>query len=290
MTIQSYQSNIARLLNEIPNLEKQESDELKKELEKAKQNDQIVQSITSSTSLSTLANKQQQSRQLSYQITGIRSKRASISKKRAESITQLHKCQQELLKEGTKERNRVEQFERRLRKEQLEHQRALTRELDQHRSLALPFSSQPQYLLPEAQKPIVHDGFISHASEDKDEFVRPLAQALEHLGFDIWYDELQLRIGDSLRRSIDRGLANSRYGIVVLSSAFFAKNWPQYELDGLVAKEVNSGAKVVLPIWHKVSQDEVMSYSPSLADKVALKSSSFTIQELAEELAKVLRC
>lgn len=139
------------------------------------------------------------------------------------------------------------------------------------------------------QKPVVHDGFISHASEDKDEFVRPLALALEHFGFDIWYDEFQLKIGDSLRRSIDRGLANSRYGIVVLSSAFFAKNWPQYELDGLVAKEVNSGAKVVLPIWHKVSKDEVMSYSPSLADKVALKSSSLTIQELAEELAKVLR-
>ena len=74
---------------------------------------------------------------------------------------------------------------------------------------------------------------------------------------------MQLKVGDSLRRSIDRGLANSKYGVVVLSSAFFAKNWPQYELDGMVAREMN-GVKVVLPIWHKVSKDEVLSYSPTL--------------------------
>jgi len=83
------------------------------------------------------------------------------------------------------------------------------------------------------------------------------AQAVE-----VWYDEFNLKVGDSLRRSIDRGLANLRYGIVVLSTAFFAKNWSQYELDGLVTKENASGEKVILPVWHKVSKDEVLITVP----------------------------
>jgi len=134
----------------------------------------------------------------------------------------------------------------------------------------------------------LYDAFISHASEDKDSLVRPLAEALQKNGHSIWYDEFQLKVGDSLRRSVDKGLACSRFGIVVLSPDFFAKNWTQYELDGLVAKEM-TGGKVILPIWHKVSKDEVMGYSPSLADKFALNTATYTIEELAQELGKVLR-
>ena len=132
-----------------------------------------------------------------------------------------------------------------------------------------------------------YDAFISHATEDKEELVRPLAELLSRSGHAIWYDEFQLKVGDSLRRSIDRGLARSRFGIVVLSPSFFAKNWPQYELDGLTAKEM-AGGKVILPLWHKVSKNEVLGYSPSLADKVALSTSSFTIEELAAKLSEVL--
>ncbi len=121
----------------------------------------------------------------------------------------------------------------------------------------------------------------------KEELVRPLAEQLKGAGFSVWYDEFELVVGDSLRRSIDRGLANSRFGIVVLSPAFFSKNWPQYELDGLVAKEM-IGGKVILPLWHKVSKNEVIKYSPTLADKVALNTAIYTIDELVEELKKAL--
>jgi hypothetical protein len=134
---------------------------------------------------------------------------------------------------------------------------------------------------------VAYDAFISHASEDKDDVVRPLAQALTSLGHRIWFDELELKVGDSLRRSIDRGLANSRFGIVVLSPNFFAKNWPQYELDGLVVKET-LGGKVILPLWHRVSKDDVVGYSPTLADRVALSTALFTIDELARELSAAL--
>jgi hypothetical protein len=121
-----------------------------------------------------------------------------------------------------------------------------------------------------------YDFFISHASEDKNDLVRPLVDALTSRGLKIWYDELSLEIGDSLRRKIDQGLSQSRFGIVVLSSGFFSKEWPQYELDALVNKSI-SGEKVILPIWHGVDHGEVSKYSHNLADKVALSTSSLDV-------------
>jgi TIR domain len=115
------------------------------------------------------------------------------------------------------------------------------------------------------------DVFISHASEDKDDFVRPLAERLRHEGLRVWYDDFTLTVGDSLRRSIDRGLARSRYGVVVVSQNFLKKEWPQKELDGLVAREVG-GVKVILPVWHNISADQIRAYSPILADRLAVSS------------------
>ncbi len=115
------------------------------------------------------------------------------------------------------------------------------------------------------------DVFVAHASEDKDGFVRPLAEALRARGFRVWFDEFTLRVGDSLRRSIDRGLAQSRFGVVVISPAFLSKEWPQKELDGLTAREVD-GQKVILPVWHNVDVETVRRYSPTLADRIATSS------------------
>jgi hypothetical protein len=133
-----------------------------------------------------------------------------------------------------------------------------------------------------------YDVFISHAAEDKDNIVRPLAHALREDGLSVWYDEFALRIGDSLRRKIDSGISRSRFGIVVLSPSFFAKQWPQYELDGLVTMAV-SGKQVILPLWHGVSKDDVIRRSPSLADKVALRTADYTIEEIAAEITAVVR-
>ncbi len=132
------------------------------------------------------------------------------------------------------------------------------------------------------------DVFISHASEDKDEVVRPLATAIQEAGLSVWYDEFELRIGDSLRRKIDTGLASSRFGVVILSQSFFGRGWPEYELDGLVTRAV-SGEQILLPIWHNVSKREVMSYSPSLADRLARNTSTHTVEEIAAEIVDVIR-
>jgi hypothetical protein len=99
------------------------------------------------------------------------------------------------------------------------------------------------------------DVFISHASEDKESFVHPLAEELTRRGVRVWYDNFTLKLGDSLREKIDYGLRYSRFGVVVLSPLFFSKDWPKKELDGLVALEVE-GRKVILPVWHNVSQGD----------------------------------
>lgn len=133
-----------------------------------------------------------------------------------------------------------------------------------------------------------YDVFISHAAEDKDEVVRPLANALRALGQTVWYDEFELTIGDSLRRKIDTGIAHSRFGIVVLSVHFFAKGWPQYELDGITTMSV-SGKQGILPIWHNMTKAQVIAESPALADKVARNTADFTVEEIAEEITRVIQ-
>jgi TIR domain len=135
---------------------------------------------------------------------------------------------------------------------------------------------------------MLHDVFICHASEDKDDFVRPLAESLKSHHLDVWYDEFALTVGDSLREAIDRGLANSRFGIVVLSPHFFQKRWPQRELNGLVAREIAEDRPLVLPIWHRIDRDEILQYSPPLADVRAVPSTR-GVDGVVTELLKRLR-
>ena len=116
-----------------------------------------------------------------------------------------------------------------------------------------------------------YDVFICHASEDKG-YVDPLAQALIDKGLKVWYAPFELKIGDSLRQEIDKGLLNSRYGIVVLSGAFFTKNWPQSELDALASRQNKEGRKVILPIWYEITAEEVHKYSPLLSSLYAARS------------------
>ncbi len=131
------------------------------------------------------------------------------------------------------------------------------------------------------------DVFVSHASEDKDAFVRPLVEELVKRNVKVWYDDSVLEMGDNLRRSIDDGLNESRYAIVVLSAEFFRKQWTQWELDGLVSKEID-GKKVILPIWHGVTKTDVLKYSPSLVNKVAIDSSK-GINHVVEKILQVIQ-
>ena len=130
-----------------------------------------------------------------------------------------------------------------------------------------------------------HDAFICHASEDKDSVVRSLALALQEHGLKVWYDEFNLSIGDSLLREIERGLRTSRFGIVVLSRAFFAKDWPQKELAALANLESASKRTIILPVWHEVDANYVRRYSTLLADRVGLPTAQ-GVGNIASKIAK----
>jgi ATP-dependent Clp endopeptidase proteolytic subunit ClpP len=131
--------------------------------------------------------------------------------------------------------------------------------------------------------------FISYAHEDKLLIARPLANALRTAGYEVWYDEFSLRVGDSLLKEVDRALLECDYGIVILSDSFFAKAWPEHELAGLVTRERfdAGGRRLILPVWHEVTVDEVRTYSPTIADRVAV-STSQGLQRVVEEIGRAV--
>ncbi|MFA7359582.1 MAG: toll/interleukin-1 receptor domain-containing protein [Candidatus Kapaibacterium sp.] len=133
-----------------------------------------------------------------------------------------------------------------------------------------------------------YDVFICHASEDKEDFVRPLAEKLKQQHIDVWYDEFSLNVGDSLTQKIDEGLSRSRFGIVVLSPNFFNKPWAKRELNGLTLREMIERRDLILPIWHRVTVKDVAQYSLPLADKKAV-SSTDGINALVRELTKKIK-
>ena len=130
------------------------------------------------------------------------------------------------------------------------------------------------------------DAFISYASEDQDAVAQPLSKALQHAGFRIWLDEEQIRLGDSLREKLDRGLSKSRFGIVILSKSYMKKMWPQREMAALLNLE-EERHKVVLPVWHEVGKKQVAAFSPMLADRIAA-STDDGIDSLARQLTAIL--
>jgi hypothetical protein len=131
------------------------------------------------------------------------------------------------------------------------------------------------------------DVFIAHAGEDKEEVARPLAEILVAQGWSVWLDELKLTIGDSLSRRIDAALARTRFGVVVLSPNFFAKEWPQRELEGLAAREIDLGSKVILPVWHNIDHGVIVRHSPVLADRLGAKTTA-GLEKVAEEISLAL--
>ncbi len=280
MSISSITSNINRLEKDIATLEKQRATESDKEVKVLKAIDSLTNQANRASSTSTLNSKLSQIRTKQTELGRIEKKKADIAKKLSDKNTQLRKYQINLTKEQEKERKKIE-------REQLDFQRNLNYELERQKRLTsetIRIQTTETINIPQKE----YDVFISHSSEDKEDFVRPLANELQNIGIKVWYDEFELKLGDSLRRSIDHGLINSKYGIIVLSTSFFKRNWTQYELDGFVNREMN-GLKVILPIWHKVSKDEVQNFSPSLADKVALNSSIYSTKEIAEEIKKVIK-
>jgi hypothetical protein len=130
------------------------------------------------------------------------------------------------------------------------------------------------------------DFFVSHASEDKETVARPLADELHRRGFEVWYDEYSLRVGDSLNEKINDGLSRARFAVVIISPDFMAKDWTRRELDGLVAVDRDGRKGHILPVWHDVTEPVVRAWAPMLAGLHAT-STSRGIPVVADDLVAV---
>jgi hypothetical protein len=201
-----------------------------------------------------------------------RKKRAALDKKIADLTRKLHDEEAKVAREQSRAFSDLQaDIERRSRAAEDHTVRRLIREVEPSHETA------------------EFDFFISHASPDKEEIARPLKEALEARRCTVWMDEAQIQIGDSLRRKIDEGLRRSRFGIVILSRSFLkGREWTERELSGLFVREEEAGEPRILPIWHDVTKAEVAGYSPVLADKAALKSADYTVDEMADLLGKRL--
>lgn len=276
------QSQINRLMKELADLNKTDAQEAKKEADLLTKLNRASEAAGRANSASTLKSKRQETEKTATVLARVRKKRADISGKVADKTKSLRSLEGRQAKDDERTRKKVAGEQKRLMRDRASYERHLTQELRNQAAAALPIVSQ-QSLAADA-----HDFFISHAREDKEALVSGLTTALQDRGAKVWYDDFTLKAGDSLRREIDRGLASSRFGVVVLSEHFFRKEWTNRELDGLVSLETQSRTRI-LPIWHKVSKDEVAGYSPPLADKVALNTALMSIDEIADELMGFLR-
>lgn len=281
-----YQSKVDKLGADVASLQKKLGQEKEREARRSKELTSTQRSITSRTGSSGLRTKENKINRFLGEIAKNQRNIADLQKRIASKTKELRHYEQRVSREqARRDKSRWA--------EELRHERALTREvrtrrhlqeLQQRLSEEFPGYDKP----PSEEDDIAYDIFISHASQDKEDFVEPLAELLSDMGFRVWYDDFVLKIGDSLRRSIDKGIANSAYGLVVLSPHFFAKAWPQHELDGLTAREIAGRKKLILPVWHNISHKDVLEYSPSLADKVALDAQKMDLEEIAEAIAEVL--
>ena len=133
----------------------------------------------------------------------------------------------------------------------------------------------------------VFDLFLSHASEDKDDIARPLALPLQKHGLSVWYDEFELKIGDNLVAKLNAGINGSRFGIIVLSQAFFAKQWTIHELNMLEYRWVTEN-QIIFPIWHNITLEEIKAFRAWLANIIGLSTDIYTITEIADEIHEAI--
>jgi hypothetical protein len=276
-----YQDKINRLDKDIADIEKKIAAESKIEADRSSKIAAIQRSITKNTSMSSLNLKQRQMSNYNREMNTAQVRRADLQKKLADKRAERAKYSIELQKAVARENKQNELNQKKLQEQYEQRVRELTEALQN----ATMTQTTPHSLYDENDN-AEYDVFISHASEDKETFVNDLVQALMNRGIKVWYDSQNIEWGDSLRTKIDNGLRNASFGIVVLSNNFISKGWTRYELEGLFNIEMTKG-KTILPIWHNITKQQVMDFSPTLAGRMALTSAAMTPDEMADEFVRM---
>lgn len=279
MAINQYQRQINTLDKEIIQLKKKRAEEDKKAANFDTKASKVT--IGKNASVSSIRIKSKQIEQYKNNANKSRVKSAEYSKKIGEKSRKRNDTYLRLQKAQESEDKKIERdntnmrltYEKRI--EELESRYSTPRDLENRDQLT------------ETRE---FDVFISHAWEDKGDFVNEFVEELDNLGIKVWYDDIETKWGFSLREEIDRGLKFSRYGIVVLSPNYIdeKKYWTKKELNGLFQMEsLNEG--IILPIWHNLTKKDIVNYSPIIADKKAMTTATLTPKEMADEFCRLIQ-
>lgn len=279
MSSEQYQRMVNSLDKEIADLEKKKATKDKEVATLQGKINTLKKSINSRTSTSTLNSKMRQIATYESDQARKGQNSAELGKKIAEKRKKRSDAYLKLQKEQQNEQRKQDKANREI------HASYETRikEFQQQLSMPVVTVATPSMVADEE-----YDVFVSHAYEDKESFVDEFVEALRDQGLKVWYDTDKLKWGDSMREKIDRGLAKSRYGVVVLSPNYIAehKYWTKAELNGLFQVETVNG-KTILPIWHNLTKKQVVEYSPIIADRKAMTTDSMTPEEIAAKLKEL---
>ena len=133
-----------------------------------------------------------------------------------------------------------------------------------------------------------YDVFISHANKDKSDYVDLLYLTMKRLGVNIFYDSEVLSWGDNWKQVILDGTNTSEFAIIVISENFFDREWTERELHEFLNRQNLNGQKIVLPLLHNISLDDLRNKYPELADIQVIESKNFSREEVAILFAKEL--
>lgn len=278
MSVEQYQRTVNSLDKEIAGLEKKKADSDKKAAEAQKKASSI--SISKNASASTIKSKMFQIERYNNDAVNAANVSADLQKKIADKRTKRNAAYLKLQKETQSEQKKLDRATKKMQ------------DSYESRIRELQAQSMPNIMSIDVDEDgglSEYDVFVSHAWEDKESFADEFVKELRNSGAKVWYDTTQMKWGDSMRAKIDDGLKKSRFGVVILSPNYIAehKYWTKAELDGLFQMESING-KTLLPIWHNLTKQQVMDYSPIIASKLAMSTALMTAQEIVKELIKLL--
>lgn len=129
------------------------------------------------------------------------------------------------------------------------------------------------------------DLFLCHAWDDRKGAAKELCDKLKSHGISVWFSENNLPLGSNMLREIDKGLAKSRAGVVLVTPAFLkrikAEGVADKELSALLAKDR------LIPIVHNTTYDELRDVSPLLGSRSGLDTSEESMDDVAAKLAEL---
>lgn len=137
-----------------------------------------------------------------------------------------------------------------------------------------------------ASLPNLRDVFLCHAWDDRQGVAKELHDLLESRGVSVWFSEKDVGLGTPLLRTIDKGLANSRVGIVLVTPALLrrlpAEGIADKELSALLARDL------LVPIVHGTTYEALREVSPLLGSRSGLSTAEESMADVAAKLAELV--